>query len=592
MLYFPVDQQSLDYLRLTGRPEKLIELVKAYFKAQGLFRTGAEPEPEFSQIMELDLSQVQPSLSGPKRPQDRVALSEVKESFRKSLLAPRNQNGFGLSEEDLAKSAEIRLNGRAAHLEHGSVVIAAITSCTNTSNPFVMISAGLLAQKAVEKGLKTKPYVKTSLAPGSRVVTDYLREACLLEPLEQLGFNLVAYGCTTCIGNSGPLDEPIAEAIRDNNLVAVAVLSGNRNFEGRIHPLSRANYLTSPPLVVAYALAGSMDIDLSSEPLGADRNGQPVYLRDIWPSTQDVQRLIQQVVRPRLFRDGYESIYSMNADWNLLESKDSLLYQWEEDSTYLQKPPFFEPRWEKDSDSLDILNARVLAYLGDSITTDHISPAGSIPVDSPAGQYLLSRGVPPSEFNSYGSRRGNDRVMARGTLANIRLKNLLVPGVEGGYTLHIPSGECMTIFNAAMRYLAENTPLIILAGKEYGSGSSRDWAAKAVLLLGVQAVIAESFERIHRSNLAEMGVLPLQFLPGENAAVLDLHGTETFSIMDLKYRLNPGDLVEVEATAADGKVTRFNTIVRLDTTNEVYYYLHGGIMNAILAKYLPSILKD
>ncbi len=586
LLYFPVDQQSLAYLRLTGRPEELISLVEAYYKEQGLFRTGTEPEPEYSQVMEIDLSEIQPSLAGPKRPQDRVPLSQVKESFRKSLLAPRSENGFGLSEAELENSASVRFNGSSYELEHGSVVIAAITSCTNTSNPFVMLCAGLLARKAVEKGLQTKPHVKTSLAPGSRVVTDYLREAGLLEPLSSLGFHLVGYGCTTCIGNSGPLDEPIAEAVTANNLVAAAVLSGNRNFEGRIHPLSRANYLVSPPLVVAYALAGSMNTDLSSEPLGVDREGQPVFLRDIWPSTQEVQNLIRKVVRPRLYKEGYESIYTMSKAWNELESGEKRLYDWSEDSTYLQKPPFFEPRWQKEPAALDIINARVLAYLGDSITTDHISPAGSIAVNSPAGQYLLAHGVPPSEFNSYGSRRGNDQVMVRGTLANIRLKNRLMPGTEGGYTLHIPSGERLTIYDAAMRYLDENVPLIILAGREYGSGSSRDWAAKGVLLLGVKAVIAESFERIHRSNLAEMGVLPLQFLPGQNAASLGLNGLETFSIPNLKEQLTPGALIHIEAVAEDGKRTRFQAFLRLDTANEIHYYLQGGIMNAILSNFL------
>ncbi len=585
MLYFPVDRQSLEYLHLTGRPEELIQLVEAYYRTQGLFRSGAEPEPEYSLVLEVDLSQIQPSLAGPKRPQDRVALSQVSASFQNALLAPREQNGFGLSKTDLARSAQVQLNGHSGQLEHGSVVIAAITSCTNTSNPFVMLSAGLLAKKAVEKGLKTKPYVKTSLAPGSRVVTDYLREAGLIEPLAKLGFDLVGYGCTTCIGNSGPLEGPIAEAVGQNNLVAAAVLSGNRNFEGRIHPLSRANYLAAPPLVVAYALAGSMKVDLSSEPLGTGGDGQPVYLRDIWPTTQEVQDLMAKVVKPELFRQGYASIYSMSEAWNALESGASQLYEWTQESTYLQKPPFFEPCWKNDPTALDIHDARVLAYLGDSITTDHISPAGSISVDSPAGKYLLDHKVPPSEFNSYGSRRGNDRVMTRGTLANIRLKNRLTPGVEGGYTLHIPSGERMTIFEAAQRYQAENIPLIILAGKEYGSGSSRDWAAKGVRLLGVRAVIAESFERIHRSNLAGMGILPLQFLPGESAASLGLTGNEVYSITSIESRLLPGEILEVAAVDQSGSVTRFNVLLRLDTANEIDYYLNGGIMNAILAKF-------
>ncbi len=585
MLYFPVDRQSLEYLRLTGRPEQLVALVETYYKAQGLYRSGREPEPEYSQVLDVDLAQIQPSLAGPKRPQDRVALSEVKDSFQKALLAPRDQNGFGLTQKDLAQSSQVRLNGQTEQLEHGSVVIAAITSCTNTSNPFVMLSAGLLAKKAVEKGLNTKPYVKTSLAPGSRVVTDYLREAGLLEPLAQLGFDLVGYGCTTCIGNSGPLEDPIAAAVSQHNLVAAAVLSGNRNFEGRIHPLSRASYLASPPLVVAYALAGSVNIDLIREPLGTGRDGQPVYLRDIWPTTQDVQSLMAKVVKPELYRQGYASIYSMSDAWNALEGGASQLYEWTPESTYLQKPPFFEPRWRNDSATLDIRDARVLAYLGDSITTDHISPAGSIALDSPAGRYLLDHAVPPSEFNSYGSRRGNDRVMTRGTLANIRLKNRLAPDVEGGSTLHFPSGEVTTIFEASQRYQTENIPLIILAGKEYGSGSSRDWAAKGVRLLGVRAVIAISFERIHRSNLAGMGVLPLQFLPGESAAALGLTGQEFYSIYNIEQHLIPGEILEVAANNRGGEVIRFKVILRLDTANEIDYYLKGGIMNAILATY-------
>jgi len=581
MLYFPVDHLTLDYLRLTNRPDSLVELVETYYQAQLLFRTSSTPDPEYTQVLDIDLSSIESSIAGPRRPQDRIPLGAVRSAFQRSLTAPKTENGFGVPPEELGRSALIPDNGKTSELKHGSVVIAAITSCTNTSNPFVMMSAGLLAKKAVEKGLKVKPFVKTSLAPGSRVVTDYLKDAGLMDDLEALGFYLVGYGCTTCIGNAGPLLEKIVQAIKENNLVVGAVLSGNRNFEGRISPHTRANFLASPPLVVAYALAGTVDIDLLNEPLGIGKDGQPVFLKDIWPSSQEVEEHIHRHIRPEMYADAYAAIFQMSELWNQIQSGEDLLYRWNENSTYLQEPPFFDLQ---PSGGKDILNARVLALLGDSITTDHISPAGSIAVNSPAGQYLISKGVPPSEFNSYGSRRGNDRVMTRGTFANIRLKNLLVPGVEGGFTRHFPSGEQMTIYDAAMRYQSEGVPLIILAGKEYGTGSSRDWAAKGVLLLGVKAIIAESYERIHRSNLAGMGVLPLQFKPHENAQTLGLKGDEIYSIKNIGQDLYPGKEVIIEARSQDNSIKTFSAFVRLDTPKEIQYYLNGGIMNTILAQ--------
>lgn len=581
MLYFPVDAQTLDYLRFSGRPEALVRLVEAYYRAQHLFRTAETPTPTYTAVLELDMGQVEPSLAGPRRPQDRVALGDVPASFRQALTAPRTANGFGVPEAEQAAEVAVNLDGQTMTLRHGSVVIAAITSCTNTSNPYVMVAAGLLAKKAVERGLRTPPYVKTSLAPGSRVVVDYLAAAGLLKPLEALGFHLVGFGCTTCIGNAGPLPEPIVEAIKAQNLVAVAVLSGNRNFEGRISPHTRANYLASPPLVVAYALAGEIGRDLTREPLGYDPQGQPVYLRDLWPSSQEVFETIQRAITPELFARDYADLYAGNPLWNAIHSGEGLLYTWDARSTYLQEPPFYEVPQE-DTWVADIRGARVLALLGDSVTTDHISPAGTIPVNTPAGQYLIAQGVPPSEFNSYGSRRGNHQVMVRGTFANIRLKNLLVPGVEGGYTRHFPEGETMTIYEAAMRYQAEGVPLLILAGKEYGTGSSRDWAAKGTRLLGVRAVIAESFERIHRANLAGMGVLPLQFLPGQNAQSLGLSGEEVYDLRGLAGNLFPGARLEVRAQRADGSEVRFEVILRLDTLNEVRYYRQGGLLPAVL----------
>jgi aconitate hydratase len=586
MLYFPVDQQTLDYLLLSNRSPDLVNLVETYFHTQALFRNAHTPDPLYTSVLEVDLTQIESSLAGPKRPQDRVPLTQVKNSFKAALVAPRNDNGFEIQVDQLNSQANIQTNGKFSHIKHGSVVIAAITSCTNTSNPFVMLSAGLLAKNAVEKGLKKKPYVKTSLAPGSRVVTDYLESAGLMQYLEALGFNLVGYGCTTCIGNSGPLPENIIQAIKDNNLVVGAVLSGNRNFEGRISPHTRANYLASPPLVVAYALAGTVDIDLTTEPLGIGDDGKPVYLHDIWPTSEDVQTTITSHIKPEMFEQGYSTIFTMSDDWNQIQSSNNFLYTWNEDSTYLQEPPFFEV--DQNHIAKDIQRARVLAWLGDSITTDHISPAGSIPVNSPAGQYLISQGVQPSNFNSYGSRRGNDRVMTRGTLANIRLKNFLLPGIDGGFTKHFPSGQQTTIYDAAQRYRDEDTPLIILAGKEYGTGSSRDWAAKGVLLLGVKAVIAESFERIHRSNLAGMGVLPLQFEPGQNPAVLGLTGEEHFFIENIRSSLSTGAIIPVRVIRPDNSEFIFNTRLRLDTANEITYYLNGGIMNTILFSLHPT----
>lgn len=584
VLYFPVDERTLDYLRLTGRPDELIDLVKAYYMAQGLWRTSSEPEPVFTQVLEIDLTEVVPSLAGPKRPQDRVALDEVKENFKRALTAPRSENGFGVSIEETGHSETVHLNGSTTEIGHGSVVIAAITSCTNTSNPFVMLAAGLLAQKAVERGLKTKPYVKTSLAPGSRVVTDYLARAKLMQPLAKLGFDLVGYGCTTCIGNSGPLDDSIVSAVKAGNLVVGAVLSGNRNFEGRVSPHTRANYLASPPLVVAYALAGTLDINFSTDPVGIDSKGRPVYLKEIWPTSLEVQEAVRQNITPAMFTEGYAALFTMSPDWQEIHSEPGRLYSWKEESTYIQEPPFFDHMSADDRPLPDILGARALVVLGDSITTDHISPAGSIPVKSAAGEYLISKGIQPSDFNSFGSRRGNDRIMTRGTFGNIRLKNQLVPGVEGSYTRFLPTNETMSIYEASLRYQQGGIPLIVLAGKEYGTGSSRDWAAKGVMLLGVKAVLAESFERIHRSNLAGMGVLPLQYLPGENAASLGLTGEEGFDIQHINEHLVPGAVIDIDVTHFDGRKTRFQAVLRLDTAIEVTYYQNGGIMPALVKK--------
>src|SRR5712692_8372098 len=557
MGFFPVDSETLNYLRSTNRPPELVELVESYSKEQGLFRTDATQDPLFSDTIELDLAAVVPSMAGPKRPQDRVNLPDVKANFKAAFSsAPK-------------KKVAIQMNGTKAEVDSGVVVIAAITSCTNTSNPSVMIGAGLLAKKAVERGLKPKPWVKTSLAPGSKVVTDYLIESGLMPYLEQLNFHLVGYGCTTCIGNSGPLPDAVAEAVQKENLVVAAVLSGNRNFEGRINALVKANYLASPPLVVAYALAGRVDIDLQNDPLGHDRDGAPVYLRDIWPTTAEIDETIRRSIHPEMFHREYEKAFEGDATWKALPTPAGTgTFTWDEHSTYIKKPPYFEKMVDPGKPIEDLRGMRVLAVLGDSVTTDHISPAGSIPAESPAGRYLISQGVKPADFNSYGARRGNHEVMVRGTLANIRLRNQLAPGTEGGWTLHLPDGEQMWIYDASVRYQKEGVPLMIIAGKEYGSGSSRDWAAKGVLLLGVKAVLAESFERIHRTNLVGMGVLPLQFLAGESMQTLKLTGKETFHVEGVAKALSGGARAMVRAVDDAGAEKRFEVQVRVDTPVE------------------------
>ncbi|TCS82509.1 aconitate hydratase AcnA [Tepidibacillus fermentans] len=583
MGYFPVDQETLNYLRLTGRDEHLIQLVEAYYKAQGLFREDGMEPPVFTDTIELDLSTVVPSLAGPKRPQDRVLLTEMKDAWNEVIRKPIDKGGLGLSEEEIEKRVEVEHpNGEKTTLKTGSVVIAAITSCTNTSNPSVMLGAGLVAKKAVERGLKKPAYVKSSLAPGSRVVTDYLVNAGLLEPLEKLGFNVVGYGCTTCIGNSGPLPDEVSKAIEDNDLTVTSVLSGNRNFEGRVHAQVKANYLASPPLVVVYALAGTVDIDLAKDPIGYDQNNQPVYLKDIWPTNQEIQDAINSSINAEAFRKQYSSVFTANEKWNQIDVPKGKLYEWDESSTYIQNPPFFQGLTPEVDDIQEIKGARVLALLGDSVTTDHISPAGNIKVDSPAGKYLINHGVERKDFNSYGSRRGNHEVMMRGTFANIRIRNQVAPGTEGGVTKYIPTGEVMPIYDAAMKYQADGTPLVVIAGKEYGTGSSRDWAAKGTFLLGVKAVIAESFERIHRSNLVGMGVLPLQFAEGVSWKSLNIDGTETFDILGLDNDVKPGQRLKVVATRQDGSQFEFDVICRLDSVVDIEYYRNGGILQTVL----------
>jgi aconitate hydratase len=562
--FFPIDHQTLDYLRLSNRSAEQVALVEAYAKAQGLFLTPESADPEYSDTLELDLGAVVPSMAGPKRPQDRINLPDVKKNFLDTLNAAQ-------------KTAEVSTNGSKSTIQDGSVVIAAITSCTNTSNPSVMIAAGLLAKKAVEKGLNIKPWVKSSLAPGSKVVTDYLNDAGLTPYLEKLQFNLVGYGCTTCIGNSGPLPEPVADAVQKGKLTVAAVLSGNRNFEGRINALVRANYLASPPLVVAYALAGRVDIDMQTEPLGSDQNGQGVFLKDIWPTTEEVQSAVTRSVRAEMFQKQYSGVFQGDERWNSVKVPTGDLYDWSEKSTYIRKPPYFENMVDPGTSVQDLAHLRVLAMLGDSVTTDHISPAGNIPADSPAGKFLIEHGVKPGDFNSYGARRGNHEVMVRGTLANIRLRNQLAPGTEGGWTTHVPSGEKMFIYDASVKYQKEGTPLLIIAGKEYGSGSSRDWAAKGTLLLGVRAVIAESFERIHRSNLVGMGVLPMQFLPGVTRESLGLTGFEEYSILGIPQAIATGANARVWAKSDSGEKT-FEVIARIDTPQEAEYYRNGGIL--------------
>jgi aconitate hydratase len=586
MGFFPIDDESLRYMRRTGRDEATVQLVERYCKLQGLFRTDETADPVFTDTLYLDLSTVEPSLAGPKRPQDRVALKDVKTEFNKSLTSTEATKGFSLAQDKLANKG-VYQNGTTVEMKHGDVVIAAITSCTNTSNPSVMLGAGIVAKKAVEKGLRVKPYVKTSLAPGSRVVTEYLNEAGLTPYLDQLGFNLVGYGCTTCIGNSGPLPDAVEKAIKEGDLIVSGVLSGNRNFEGRIHANVKANYLASPPLVVAYAIAGTVDIDLVNDPIGTDKQGNAVYLKDIWPTSEEIAAHLDNAVRPDIFHKMYNGIADSNEDWNAIPVTGGELFNWDEKSTYIQEPPFFVDLGMELAPIKPIEGARVLVKVGDSITTDHISPAGNIKKSSPAGKFLQENGVAEDDFNSYGSRRGNDRIMTRGTFANIRLKNQMAPGTEGGMTTYLPTGVVTSIYEASIKYKESGTPLVALAGKEYGTGSSRDWAAKGTFLLGIKAVIAESFERIHRSNLVGMGVLPLQFKEGQNASVLGLDGTETFHI-HIDDSLKPKQTVKVTAVATSGAKTEFETVCRIDTPVEVDYYRNGGILQTVLRGFLKN----
>jgi len=579
---FPIDNETLRYYKITGRKPAEIDLIERYMKEQGMFyKPGSDAQ--YTDILELDLAAIEPCLAGPKRPQDKVPLNRMKTVFSQSLETPIAQRGFGLKKEELANSAEIS-NGQKIKINHGAVVISAITSCTNTSNPSVLIAAGLLAQKAVQLGLTVPSYVKTSFAPGSRVVTEYLKDSGLMIFLEKLGFHIVGYGCTTCIGNSGPLPENVAAAIAKGNLVAASVLSGNRNFEGRINPLTKANFLASPPLVVAYALAGTVDRDLTNEPIGKDKKGRSVYLKDIWPTQAEISRVVSKVVTAKLFRAKYKDVFKGNKDWNNIKDAKSDLYDWKPNSTYIQEPPFFIGIKEHGEAIKDIKGARVLVMVGDSITTDHISPAGDIAANSPAGKYLMEQGVRPEDFNSYGSRRGNDRVMTRGTFANIRLRNLLAPGTEGSWTIYFSSNEKMSVYDAAQMYKKTKTPLVVLAGKEYGTGSSRDWAAKGAALLGVRVVLAESYERIHRSNLIGMGVLPLQYKSGDSRESLGFNGTEVFEFLGLTDSIKPRQDVKVIAQAHDGTKKEMIVTVRLDTPVEIDYYRNGGILQTVLRK--------
>jgi len=586
--FFPTDAETLNYLKSTGRRPDVVERVEHYCKAQGLFRTDGMTPPAFSDEIELDLSTIVPSLAGPKRPQDRIGLSEMTRAWTKTLTAPVSAQGYELTENELASRAQIRLSESEAPftLAHGSVVLAAITSCTNTSNPSVMIAAGLLARKAVEKGLAAKPWVKTSLAPGSRVVTDYLHQAKLDGFLEQLGFFTVGYGCTSCIGNSGPLPEPISQAIIDNDLVVASVLSGNRNFEGRVNPLTKANYLASPPLVVAYAIAGTIHFDLLKDPLGTDRDGHPVYLKDIWPDPGEIAE-IASLITPEMYLERYSNFETLSPLWNDIPTRGDEVYAWDDASTYIRNPPFFLNMSEGLEPIRDITGARALVKVGDSVTTDHISPAGAIAKNSPAAGYLLGHGIQPADFNSYGSRRGNDQVMVRGTFANIRLRNQLAPGTEGGITTYLPTGEQMSIFEASEKYNASGTPLIVLAGREYGTGSSRDWAAKGTYLLGVKAVIASSYERIHRSNLLGMGVLPLQFKDGNSPESLNLTGKESYAILGLSDQIKPGQALTLKADDRDIPV-----VLRLDTPVEIEYYKNGGILHTVLRNFIRQAATE
>src|SRR5437763_2694081 len=578
--FSPVDDDTIRYLQNTGRPAAIVELVKAYAKAQGLYRTRNTPDPVFTDVLKLALSSVEPALAGPKRPQDRVALKEVKAGFAVSM------------DKEFGKAAEagkrVPVPGRNHDLGHGDVVIAAITSCTNTSNPSVMIGAGLLARKAAARGLTVKPWVKTSLAPGSQVVAEYLEKSGLQKDLDKLGFNLIGFGCTTCIGNSGPLPPEISKAINEHDLVAAAVLSGNRNFEGRVNADVRANYLASPPLVVAYALAGSMQVDLLKEPLGTDQKGKPVFLKDLWPSTREITGVIRKIINKGMFTRKYADVFKGDTNWRRIAITGGVTYAWDANSTYVQNPPYFAGMGRGPAPLTDIVDARILGLFLDSITTDHISPAGSIKLESPAGKYLVDHKVKPLDFNQYGTRRGNHEVMLRGTFANIRLKNQMVPGVEGGVTIHYPSRERMTIYDAAMRYQSEKVPLVSFAGKEYGSGSSRDWAAKGVNLLGVRAVVTQSFERIHRSNLIGMGVLPLCFEEGTSWQTLGLKGSEQVTIRGLQGELKPHQRLMAEIIAADGRLRRIPLICRIDTLDELDYFRNGGILQYVLRHLLSA----
>lgn len=586
--FFPVDEEALAYLRLTGRDEEQINIVEEYSRANGLFYTPDAEEPIFTDVVEIDLSKIESNLSGPKRPQDLIPLSKMKETFHQHIESPAGNQGFGLDKSELDKQIEFDLaNGEKAVMKTGAIAIAAITSCTNTSNPYVLIGAGLVAKKASELGMKVPNYVKTSLAPGSKVVTGYLVNSGLLPYLKDLGFNIVGYGCTTCIGNSGPLEKEIEDAVSENDLLITSVLSGNRNFEGRIHPLVKGNYLASPPLVVAYALAGTVNIDLTKDPIGVDKNGENVYFNDIWPSMDEINSVVKSTVTPELFRSEYETVFDNNERWNEIKTTDDALYKWDENSTYIDNPPFFENLSVEPGKVEPLKGLRVVAKFGDSVTTDHISPAGAIGKDTPAGKYLQERGVSPRDFNSYGSRRGNHHVMMRGTFANIRIKNQIAPGTEGGYTTYWPTGEVTSIYDACMRYKEDGTGLAILAGKDYGMGSSRDWAAKGTNLLGIKFVLAESFERIHRSNLVFMGVLPLQFKDGESAETHGLTGTETFEV-HVDETVRPRDLVTVKAIDTDGNEKTFEVVVRFDSEVEIDYYRHGGILQMVLREKLAS----
>ncbi|MCU6711902.1 aconitate hydratase AcnA [Paenibacillus sp. J5C_2022] len=588
--FFPVDSETLDFMRQTGRSEEQVELVEAYYKAQDMFRTDETPDPVFTDVIELDLATIVPSLAGPKRPQDRIELTDMKEAFNSIIRTPIDKGGYGLNEEKIEQIIPVKhKSGEESKMGTGAVVIAAITSCTNTSNPSVMLGAGLVAKKAVERGLTKPAYVKSSLTPGSLVVTDYLVKAGLLESLEALGFHVAGYGCATCIGNSGPLPDEVSAAIADNDMTVAAVLSGNRNFEGRVHAQVKANYLASPPLVVAYALAGTVNIDLANEPLAYDKDGQPVYLKDIWPTNAEIKEAVATALNPDMFRAKYENVFTQNERWNAIDVPEGESYEWDEKSTYIQNPPFFENLGSELADISDIHSANVLALMGDSVTTDHISPAGNITPTSPGGKYLIDNGVERKDFNSYGSRRGNHEVMMRGTFANIRIRNQVAPGTEGGVTTYLPTDEVMSIYDASMKYQSEDNNLVVIAGKEYGTGSSRDWAAKGTYLLGVKAVIAESFERIHRSNLVGMGVLPLQFLEGQSWKTLGITGREKFDITGLSNDVKPGETLNVTATREDGSTFEFTVLVRLDSLVDVDYYRNGGILQTVLRQMIANM---